>query len=674
MKFVLLCFALASSVQVQTNPIAKVLTLLADLQTKVLAEGEAEQKQYEEFTVYCKDSAVTRQYAIKDGKAKVEQLSATIEKAAAEISNFESDIASLAKTMTVNAKDLQSATTVRNKERADYEASDADLAETVDMITRAVGIIEREMKKGGSFAQVSKKSMKEVTDTLYVVLQASAFSSKDMSKLQSLIQSSDEDFLEQPSGAPDAASYENQSGGIVETMEDMKDKAHTMRNDAQKAELNTKHAFEMLAQSLNDALKVDTKAMSEAKAGKGNSEEVKATAEGDLSATQKSLAEDQKSLADLSQDCQQKAADWETSTKSREEELEALTQARKIIAEKTGGATSQAYGFIQLSSTSKAVNLKVVEQLKNLGKKDTALAQLAMRAQAAIDMNAGDVFGKVKGMISEMIEKLVADAAAEASHKAFCDKEMGESQEKIADHRATIDKFSTRKDKATASIEKLTEEVANLQAELAALAKQQLEMDKLRAEQKETYGIAKVDYEQGIEGLTMALQLLRDYYAAPADDSFVQQPDVATHSASSGAASGIIGMLEVAQSDFSKMLADATVAEESAQAEYEKVSQDNRVTVSMKGADVKYKNKEIASLEKNVSELSSDIMGEQTELDAVLEYYDKLKPGCIAKPESYSDRKARREAEIEGLKQALEILEGESNTSFLAVRSVRRHQ
>ena len=76
-----------------------------------------------------------------------------------------------------------------------------------------------------------------------------------------------------------------------------------------------------------------------------------------------------------------------------------------------------------------------------------------------------------------MIDKLVADAAAEASHKAFCDKEMSESKAKIEDHTSTIDKFTTRKDKATAAIEKLTEELATLADELATMAKQQATMD-----------------------------------------------------------------------------------------------------------------------------------------------------------------------------------------------------
>ena len=139
------------------------------------------------------------------------------------------------------------------------------------------------------------------------------------------------------------------------------------------------------------------------------------------------------------------------------------------------------------------------------------------------------------------------------------------------------DTFTTRKDKAAAAIEKLTEELATLADELATMAKQQAAMDEMRGEQKATFAEAKKDFEDGIEGLTMALQILRDYYADK-EESLMQadQPATSVHSKASGAATGIIGMLEVAQSDFSKMLADATVEEESAIKEYEKITQENQ--------------------------------------------------------------------------------------------------
>jgi len=76
--------------------------------------------------------------------------------------------------------------------------------------------------------------------------------------------------------------------------------------------------------------------------------------------------------------------------------------------------------------------------------------------------------------------------------------------------------------------------------------------------------------------------------------------------------------------------------------------------------DVKYKTQEFKGLDKEISELSGDKETADTELSAVMEYYEKIKDRCIAKPETYEERTKRRTAEIEGLKQALQILEDET--------------
>merc|ERR1719408_972710 len=186
----------------------------------------------------------------------------------------------------------------------------------------------------------------------------------------------------------------------------------------------------------------------------------------------------------------------------------------------------------------------------------------------------------------------------------------------------------------------------------------------MRAEQKAAFDKAKKDYSDGIEGLTMALQILRDYYGSKGD-SFVQQPTVTNHAKATGASTGIIGLLEVAQSDFTKLLADAEVEEETAVNDYEKQTQENKVQTAMKTADVEYQTKEKASLAQSMAEYQQDLESEQAELDAVLEYFAKVKPGCTVKPMTYEERKKRREDEIAGLKEALTILESESPAAFL---------
>merc|ERR1719317_712176 len=128
-------------------------------------------------------------------------------------------------------------------------------------------------------------------------------------------------------------------------------------------------------------------------------------------------------------------------------------------------------------------------------------------------------------------------------------------------------------------------------------------------------------------------------------------------------------MHKVSESDFAKNLAKEEAQEDDAQTEYEEITQENKVTKTMKEQDLKYKTKEVKGLKKAIADLSSDRDTIGNELAAVDEYYSKLKDRCIAKPETYEQRKARREAEINGLKQALSILESE--TAFVQKKSHR---
>merc|ERR1711972_892441 len=166
--------------------------------------------------------------------------------------------------------------------------------------------------------------------------------------------------------------------------------------------------------------------------------------------------------------------------------------------------------------------------------------------------------------------------------------------------------------------------------------------------------------ELGLQGVRQALSILREYYGGA---SFVQQPRPEMpelHAKASGAGNSIIGILEVVESDFAKNLAKETTEEDDAEAQYQKVTQENKVTKTMKDQDSKYKTQEFTTLDKNIASMTADRETANTELSAVMDYYGKVKDRCIAKPETYEQRKARREAEINGLKDALAILENET--------------
>lgn len=435
----------------------------------------------------------------------------------------------------------------------------------------------------------------------------------------------------------------------------------------QRQKLQQKNNYDLKKQSLLDEIKYANRDMDAAKKGLAESGEAKASAEGDLAVTTKALNEDVAALADLHQDCMTKAEDFEAEVTSRGEELKALAMAKKAIKDNTSGAAGQTYSFLQASSSTEAKSVEIVRLVKDLARKQNApeLAQLASRLSSAIRLSHGDdVFAKIKGMIGDMIAKLEQDQAAAAELKQWCDKEIAESTAKRDDATALFNKLTTKYNSATARSQQLKEEVATLQKELAELASTQSEMDRIRGDEKAAYDANRPEMEQGLQGVKLALKILNDYYAKAGK----------AHASADGAGNGIIGLLEVIESDFTKGLAEMIATEQTAVATHERETKENALESAAKNQDVKYKTKEAAGLDKKAAELSTDIDGVKTELDAVNDYLASLDKKCTYKVESYAERKARREAEIAGLKSALDILENE--TAFMqtaSLRGVRRH-
>merc|ERR1719353_2562602 len=382
-------------------------------------------------------------------------------------------------------------------------------------------------------------------------------SSADATRLTALVQTQSDDS-DSEAGAPAASVYEGHSDGIIGTLEGLTEKASSQLEKARKTEDTAIQNYQMLKQSLTDEIEFANKDMDKARKNLAASQEKKAGASGDLEVTSKDLAEDEATKKTLHQDCMDASEEFEMATKSRGEELKALATAKKVITEATGGAAAQSYDFNQISflqtdrmhvnSGADLAKFEAVRFVRDLARKSNSptLAQLASRMSSAMKMSTAageDPFAKVKGLIEDMIATLEADAESDASHKAYCDKEMSATTAKKDELTAESDKLSTKIAQDKASSAKLKEESATLQKELAGMAKAKAEADSLRSEENAAYEKNSAEMKQGIEGVKKALQVLKEYYAKDA-----------SHGSAGGAGSGssIICLLEVCESDFTK--------------------------------------------------------------------------------------------------------------------------
>merc|ERR1719498_495395 len=266
-------------------------------------------------------------------------------------------------------------------------------------------------------------------------------------------------------------------------------------------------------------------------------------------------------------------------------------------------------------------------------------------------------------MIKDLIVKLVEEATAEAETKGFCDKEMTTNEHTRKEKTAMVETLTADIDELSASVASLTEEIAELTKAIADLDAAIEKATGIRnAERKKNKETIK-DAQDAQTAVASALGVLKEFYAkASTATSFAQQPEIFSdepYKGMGGASGGVVGMMEVIQSDFERLEAETTAAEAAADKEYTDLKNDTNMDKTQKTKDVEHKTESKESQSLALQEKKADLAGTQKELDAAMAYYDKLKPTCVSGGEvSFEDREAQRKEEIESLQEALRLLPG----------------
>merc|ERR1719387_3508663 len=132
--------------------------------------------------------------------------------------------------------------------------------------------------------------------------------------------------------APEANAYDFQSHGIIEMLEKLLDKFVDERTVLEKEEMNSKHAYDMLMQDLEAQISQAKTDRGEKATAKAKTPQAKADAEGTLTDTQSTKADDEKYLAELTGTCHTKASDFESRQQLRAEEIQAIEKAIEILS------------------------------------------------------------------------------------------------------------------------------------------------------------------------------------------------------------------------------------------------------------------------------------------------------------------------------------------------------
>merc|ERR1719262_577750 len=315
----------SAGIKQKVTPVEKVISLLEKLKGETAAEGKDEAASYDKFACFCKEQADNKLYAITKSEDLIKQQTAKIKLLASEIDELNAAISDLKKKKAKLEGEQKEAQAARAKEHEAYAVEEKDMADAIAAIKGAIEALQEskeqmtdakldlaQRKVAAVRAHISRPSLEKV---------AAAAAAKAKAVLSLLD--------EMAPGKP--AAYEYHSNDIIATLKGL---LKTFKAD--KYELDTEEAekqndYEMEAQARANTIKFADMDIQEKAKLSADKENEKAKTEQEKEEETADMEADQGFMKKLTEECEQKAKDFDQRSKTRSAELTALSEAIEIL-------------------------------------------------------------------------------------------------------------------------------------------------------------------------------------------------------------------------------------------------------------------------------------------------------------------------------------------------------
>jgi septal ring factor EnvC (AmiA/AmiB activator) len=657
------------------NPIRRVVKLLQKMQKSVEAEGQKEKELFEEFMCYCKTGSSDLTKSIDAAENKIPQVTSALEKAEATKEQLEKDLVKHRANVADAKATLATATALREKEAAAFAKESSDLTTNIAALKKATAAIESGM--AGSFLQNAA-----ATAVLQKITLDADMSSPDREMLSA--------FLSQGQGQ----GYAPASGSITGILKEISDTMEKTLADVTATEEDSIKTFEGLSAAKTKEIEANTAAI-ESKLERVAQVGLEITEmKEDLDDTTKALLEDKKFLAELEKGCATKEAEWAERTKTRADELLAISDTIKILNDDDAlelfKKTLPSASLLQTEGSARILKRRALAVLDK-ARANRRIPEPRMDFIAlALQGKSGGTFDKVIGMIDEMVAILAEEQKADDEKKVYCESELDKMEDQKKSLERKVDDLGAAIDDAKSMVETLTEEIEALADGIKAL-------DKSVAEATENRKAENVAYKELMAADTAAEKLLSmagnrlakfytpKLYVAEAEPTMLVQ--IKQHGAGSVAPpappetwgayktkgeehGGVVAMLNMLKADLEKEMQEATVEEKDGQSEYEAMMADSAEKRTIDSKALADKEASKADLEEKVLKLGEEKTSTMKEVLATAETLKSLHLECDWLVSNFQVRKDARAGEVDALKKAKAVLSG---ADFSLMQTGRAH-
>jgi len=664
------------------DAIRKVVRMLQDMEAELKAELKDDKEVHEVLTCWCTTNRNDKTSAIEMANSKIAQLTAAIEEAAAKIAELKEKRGATLAEINSDHKALGEATELRMKENKQFQGQETDYIEAIMASKQAITALSAQHPELAQVRTVARR----LQHARVPQLAAPGLKMAEMVELKAFLQqgSSGKSFLEVP-----GESYAPQSGQIFGILKQMQEDFEASLSDAQKAEQKAVADFESLKAAKEQELAAGKKAKTQLDEDIAATTEKHATAEQELEDTETQLGLDQTFLANLNDKCAKAAATFDKRVKDRLVEIGAVEDTIKILNsdeafEMLGKSTfvqtsDVGTAFLQTSSTS------AMEQKLRASASDVLQRAASMNSNPKLALLAAsaklDAFGAVKAEIDVLVAEYNKQQKDEIAHRDYCIKELNTNERDTA---AADDKLSG----LTAKIADLEKTIEGLSADLKSTADENAEMQTQMKRASETREGESAANKQTIDDQRVTQMILgkateRMMAAYQADKLSVQKmtatllqgaPHTQTSATHTDPGNGpaafsdnakqneggnkVIAMLNEVVADSVKLEEETVASEEDAQTAYENFMKDSNKSIQQNLESIVNMDEARAKASDSLSQAKTDHKATMSELENLAAVSGDLHKSCDFVLKNFDARQSARQAEIEAMKEAKNILSG----------------
>merc|ERR1719248_24022 len=286
-------------------------------------EAEEDEEVYEAMGCWCETNDKAKTKSIADAEQAISDLTAAIEGFTASSARLNTEIANLEKEVAKNSQALDTATALRTKELAGFNAEEKESLQTISSLKSAVIALSKHHEA----ALVQSESSAQAMDFLKVPVMLQQLVNKHADMFTPSQKRAVGSFVQTATSEQAPA-----SGEIFGILKQMKESFETNLANSQKEEMQSQKDYEDLKAAKDEEIaagqsQIDTKTTELA-----TTDEKNAQSKESLEATRESLAADTEFLASLKETCQNMDQEFEERTKTRQLEIQAVPKALAFLS------------------------------------------------------------------------------------------------------------------------------------------------------------------------------------------------------------------------------------------------------------------------------------------------------------------------------------------------------